>query len=106
MTANRDGHRVVPFTANRRLVAARTAIGRERNIIHSLTEVDIREPRRRIREHRERTGETLSLIAYVVTCLSRALAEQPVLGASLPDREAGWDSVIADADAEGIEYAP
>ncbi len=75
------GHRVEEFTANRRLVAASTTVGRERNTIHTLTEVDITAPRRRIREHRERTGEALSLTAYVVTCLARALEEQPELNA-------------------------
>jgi pyruvate/2-oxoglutarate dehydrogenase complex dihydrolipoamide acyltransferase (E2) component len=69
------------FGANRRMVAASAAVGRESDTIHAMTEVDISEPRRRIRAHRERTGEGLSLTAYVVACLSRALAEQPELNA-------------------------
>jgi pyruvate/2-oxoglutarate dehydrogenase complex dihydrolipoamide acyltransferase (E2) component len=68
-------YRVVPFTMNRRMVAASAAIGRERNNIHATTEVDISEARRLIDEHRQKTGERLSLTAYVVTCLSRAVAE-------------------------------
>lgn len=81
VTTNRGGHRIVPFTAIRRMVAASVAVSRDRSNIHALTEVDISEPRRRIREHRERTGKSLSLTAYVVTCLSRALMEQPELNA-------------------------
>lgn len=77
--AAESGHRLVPFNANRRMVAASAAVGRERNTIHALAEVDISTPRRRIREHRERTGEGLSLTAYVVACLARTLAEQPAL---------------------------
>lgn len=61
------------------MVAATSTEGRLRNTIHSLSEVDITEPRRLIREHRERTGETLSLTAYVVRCLARAVAEHPEL---------------------------
>lgn len=38
-------------------------------------------PRRLMRAHRERTGERLSLTAYVVTCMGRALAENPHLNA-------------------------
>lgn len=72
-------YRVVPFTINRRMVAASAAIGRERNNIHAFTEVDISEARRLIDEHRQRTGERLSLTAYVVTCLSRGVAEDPYL---------------------------
>jgi pyruvate/2-oxoglutarate dehydrogenase complex dihydrolipoamide acyltransferase (E2) component len=73
------GYRVVPFTANRQMAAASAKVSGERNTIHMLTEVDITEPRRLIREHRERTGERFSFTAYIVTCLARAIAEQPQL---------------------------
>ncbi|MEJ2186096.1 MAG: 2-oxo acid dehydrogenase subunit E2 [Gemmatimonadota bacterium] len=73
------GHRFVPFTANRRMVAASVSVGKEANTIHGLTEVDVTGPRRLIREHKQRAGETLSLTAYVVACLARTLAEQPEL---------------------------
>lgn len=72
-------YRVVPFTMRRRMVAASAAIGRERNNIHATTEVDVAEARRLINEHLKRTGERLSLTAFVVTCLSRAVAENPFL---------------------------
>jgi len=74
-----SGHTAVPFTANRRLVAASASLGRESNTIHTLTEVDVSRPRAMIRAHREETGERLSFTAYVVTCLARAVAEQPRL---------------------------
>ena len=73
------GYRLAPFTVNRRMVAASAAIGRERNNIHATTEVDITEPRRVIAEHLQRTDERLSLTAFVITCLSRAVAENPFL---------------------------
>lgn len=72
---HRAGYDVVPFSANRHAVAASSAVGREKDTVHLLTEVDITEPRRLMREHRERTGESLSLTAYVVTNLARAVAE-------------------------------
>ncbi|HET7478827.1 MAG TPA: 2-oxo acid dehydrogenase subunit E2 [Rubrobacteraceae bacterium] len=75
----RRSYRVVPFTMNRRMVAASASVGRERNNIHAMIEVDVTEPRRLMREHRERTGERLSLTAFVVTCLARAIAENPNL---------------------------
>jgi len=73
------GYRIEPFGANRQLVAAASAGSRQKNTIHLTTEVDISEPRRLIREHRERTGERLSLTGYVVTCLARTLSEFPRL---------------------------
>lgn len=74
MQRNR-GYEIVPFSPNRRAVAASAAVGRERDTIHAFTEVDIFEPRRLIREHQQRTGERLSLTAYVVACLARVVAE-------------------------------
>lgn len=77
----KPGYQVVPFSINRRAVAATASVGRERNTIHTLTEVDITVPRRLMREHRERTGERLSLTAYVVACLSRTVAVFPTFNA-------------------------
>lgn len=76
-----SGHTAVPFPAPRRLVAASSAVGRTSNSIHIITEVDVEDPRRLIREYRATTGESLSFTAYVITCLGRALAEQPELNA-------------------------
>lgn len=73
------GYQVVPFTMNRRMAAASAAVGSEQDTIHGITEVDITEPRRLLREHREQTGEKLSFTAYVVTCLARAIADNPHL---------------------------
>ncbi len=75
--SERRGYRVEPFGGNRQMVAASAAVGREKDTIHLMTEVDITGPRRLIAEHRERTGERLSLTGYVVTCLARTLDEFP-----------------------------
>ena len=77
----RVGHRIEPFSSNRRMVAASSAVAREKSTIHLMTEVDITEPRRLIAEHRDRSGEALSLTAYVVTCLARAITEHPEFNA-------------------------
>ena len=77
----RKGYRVVPLTAGRRLVAAYAAVARQRNNVHTLLEVDISAPRRAMLEHRQRTGEGLSLTALVITCLARAVARHPQLNA-------------------------
>lgn len=71
------GYRVLPFGRNRQMVAAGMAVSGRWHTMHAITEVDVTEPRRLIREHRERTGEGLSLTAYVIACLARAVAENP-----------------------------
>ena len=64
------GYQTVPFGFNRRMVAAASAVNQEKHTIHLVTEVDISEPRRLMAEHREDTGERLSLTGYVVACLA------------------------------------
>ncbi|MBN1266749.1 MAG: 2-oxo acid dehydrogenase subunit E2 [Anaerolineales bacterium] len=75
------GYRTSPFSTNRRMVSASAAVGRSQNNIQALTEVDITEPLRIINEHKQKTGERLSLTAYIVTCLARAIAKHPHLNA-------------------------
>jgi pyruvate/2-oxoglutarate dehydrogenase complex dihydrolipoamide acyltransferase (E2) component len=71
------GYKIEPFSSNREMVAINSTLAREKNTIHLMTEVDITGPRNLIADHRERTGERLSLTAYVVTCLGRTVAEFP-----------------------------
>ncbi len=72
-----SGYQRESFGFNRRMVAAAAAINREKNTIHLMTEVDISEARYLIAEHRERTGERLSLTGYVVACLASTFDEFP-----------------------------
>ena len=75
--ASNKGYRSVPFGINRRIMAATLSVNRERNNIHLITEIDVTIPRRIIAEHHERTGEKLSMTAYVTACLARTCAEFP-----------------------------
>jgi pyruvate/2-oxoglutarate dehydrogenase complex dihydrolipoamide acyltransferase (E2) component len=59
------------------MAAASASVAKSRDTIHIVAEVDVSEARRLIREHKERTGDTLSLTAYVVTCLARTTKEFP-----------------------------
>jgi len=86
MPANR-GYISRPLSFNRQAVIASASITREKNAIHALTEVDISEPRRLIRRHFEKTGEKLSLTAYIVTCLARTLANHPELNSFIKGRK-------------------
>jgi pyruvate/2-oxoglutarate dehydrogenase complex dihydrolipoamide acyltransferase (E2) component len=74
---NNKGYKSIPLTFNRRAVSASASVGKEKNTIHSIVEVDITEPRRLMCEHFEKTGEKLSLTAYVVSCLAQVVKENP-----------------------------
>jgi pyruvate/2-oxoglutarate dehydrogenase complex dihydrolipoamide acyltransferase (E2) component len=73
------GYKSIPMTFNRRAVIASATVTKEKNAIHCITEVDISEPRRRIREHFNKTGEKLSMTAYIVTCLAQVIKDHPLL---------------------------
>jgi pyruvate/2-oxoglutarate dehydrogenase complex dihydrolipoamide acyltransferase (E2) component len=54
---------------------------RHRHTMHGLIEVDITEARRAIRAYRARTGAPLSLTAFLVHCLARAVDADKVMQA-------------------------
>jgi pyruvate/2-oxoglutarate dehydrogenase complex dihydrolipoamide acyltransferase (E2) component len=74
------GYQTIPLTFNRRAVIASATVTKElRNTIHCITEVDITELRRHLKEHYNKTGEKLSLTAYIVTCLAHVIKDHPLL---------------------------
>lgn len=77
----RRGFKSIPLSFGRKAVIASVSVTSEKNAIHSLTEVDITEPRRLMKEHFEKTGEKLSLTAYIVTCLTQVLKQHPQMNA-------------------------
>jgi len=74
---NKPGYRIIPFSINRKMVAASTSVGRGQSNIHAIVEVDISNSRRLIREIKEKTGESPSLTAYVTACLAKTVSEFP-----------------------------
>ena len=75
----KGGYQATPLSVNRQMMRATLDIARQQNNIQALIEVDISKPRELIRIHKEQTGERLSLTAYVVACLGRAIAHHPQL---------------------------
>jgi pyruvate/2-oxoglutarate dehydrogenase complex dihydrolipoamide acyltransferase (E2) component len=73
--AGRDGddYEVKRMPLSRRVIADSGRIGQHKNRILGLIEVDVTEARRRIRAHREQTGESLSFTAFVLACLGKAI---------------------------------
>ena len=79
--ARRVGYRLQRLSRSRLALAAGQEADRKRHLMFALVEADLTEPLRRMAEHKERTGEALSLSGYVATCLARTLREFPEVNA-------------------------
>jgi pyruvate/2-oxoglutarate dehydrogenase complex dihydrolipoamide acyltransferase (E2) component len=79
------GYRSVPLSMNRKMVIASIAI-HKKSAIHSLTEIDVTLPRKRIREILEKGGSSISFTAYLVHCLARTLRDHPELNSFIRRR--------------------
>lgn len=100
------GYRVERLSRARRALAAGQELARKRHLMYGLVEADLTVPRQWLRVHRERTGEALSLTAYVVTCVARALAEFPDLNAFRRGRSLVYlDEIRAAQEASGEAIA-
>jgi pyruvate/2-oxoglutarate dehydrogenase complex dihydrolipoamide acyltransferase (E2) component len=73
-------YQVVPFTKMRRLEAV---VDRSVHMpmIHSLIEVDVTRARTFLREHKAKTGESLSFTAFLIACLGKAVDEHKAVQA-------------------------
>lgn len=83
----KNGYKIIPLSFNRKAVIASASVTRERNAIHSITEIDITEPRHLIKEHFQKTGEKLSFTAYVVACLAQTIKQHPQLNSFIKGRK-------------------
>ncbi|MFN8536416.1 MAG: 2-oxo acid dehydrogenase subunit E2 [Thermomicrobiales bacterium] len=64
---------IVPFPPLQQMATDWMEIERHRHIMHGLFEVDVTEARKAIRAYRARTGSPLSLTAFLIACLARAV---------------------------------
>jgi pyruvate/2-oxoglutarate dehydrogenase complex dihydrolipoamide acyltransferase (E2) component len=63
----------VPFPPLQHLATDWMALEHRQHVMHGLFEVDVTEARRAIRAYRARTGAPLSLTAFLIRCLARAV---------------------------------
>lgn len=80
------GYKIQPLTINRRAVIASATVTKEKNTIHSFSEVDITIPRQIIKTHFEKTGNKLSLTAYIVSCLAHTIKDFPQFNSFIKGR--------------------
>jgi len=75
------GFTTIPFPPSRYAIVDAGRIGVRRHIAHALIEIDVTVARRFIREHKAKTGESLSFTAFLITCLAHAIDENKYLHA-------------------------
>ena len=80
-------YKKVPLSIGRRIVAVSASVTKEKNTIHSMTEVDISIPRSIIKEYYEKTGTKLSFTAYIVTCLAKTISKYPQFNSFIKRRK-------------------
>src|SRR5690242_973428 len=74
-------YKVVSYPKMRRLEAiAYRSVGRA-PMIHGLVEVDVTRARARLRDHKAKTGESLSFTAFLIACLAKAVDEHKAVQA-------------------------
>ncbi len=75
MTKHTASYTIEPFPAARQLIVEAGRLGARRPLIHGLLEIDVTHARMVLREHKARTGETLSFTAFIVACLAHAVEQ-------------------------------
>jgi pyruvate/2-oxoglutarate dehydrogenase complex dihydrolipoamide acyltransferase (E2) component len=74
-------YQVIPFPKYQRLAAVAYWSVRHKPMIHGLIEVDVTGARAVLREHHEKTGESLSFTAFLAMCLAKAVDEHKAVQA-------------------------
>ncbi len=81
MKQQRAKYQVTPYPKYMRFAAAAYQSVRHKPTIHGLFEADVTEARAILREHKARTGESLSFTAFICACLARAVDEHKAVQA-------------------------
>jgi pyruvate/2-oxoglutarate dehydrogenase complex dihydrolipoamide acyltransferase (E2) component len=81
MNKKHHDYQVVPYPKVRRVLGAMYPSIQRRPLIHGLLEVHVTRAREFLREHKARTGESLSFTAFIITCVAHAVDENKPLHA-------------------------
>jgi pyruvate/2-oxoglutarate dehydrogenase complex dihydrolipoamide acyltransferase (E2) component len=81
MQQQHEGYQMVPYPTYMRFAAATYQSVRHKPMIHGLLEADVTPARTALREHKAKTGESLSFTAFLCACLGRAVDEHKAVQA-------------------------
>ena len=96
MTKNNEAYQVIPFPKIRRLMVDGGRLARQKHIIHGLVEMDVTCARQAIRDHKVKTGESLSFTAFVMANLGRAVD----LNKHMQAYRTWWDRLVLFDDVD------
>lgn len=71
------GYKKIPLSFGRQMVTVSASVTKEKNTIHFVTEVDITEPRKLMKDYFEKKGIKLSLTSYIACCLANVIKLYP-----------------------------
>ncbi len=74
-------YQVLLYPKLRRIIAVMLRSFQRMPMIHGLLEVDVTKARARLREHKAKTGESLSFTAFLIACLAKAVDEHKAVQA-------------------------
>ncbi len=74
MKENSGKYKVLPFPRIRHIIIDSGRLCHRKHTVRGLFEIDVTNIRKFIREHQEKTGESLSFTAFVIACLGQAVA--------------------------------
>src|SRR6266704_5865160 len=73
MKQSNRGYKIVPFPRMQSIVRTIARVARHKYIMRGLVEIDVTRARQFIREHKARTGESLSFTAFLAACVGHAV---------------------------------
>jgi pyruvate/2-oxoglutarate dehydrogenase complex dihydrolipoamide acyltransferase (E2) component len=73
MKKSNRGYTIEPFPRMQGIVRTIARVARHKYIIRGLVEIDVTRARQAIREHKARTGESLSFTAFLAACVGHAV---------------------------------
>ncbi len=81
----KKGYKSIPLGFTRRMVIASVNCNKK-NAIHSMTKIDITDPRKLMNEYLVKTGEKLSFTAYIVKCFAETIEAFPEMNSFIKGR--------------------
>ena len=81
MKQKHHDYQLIPYPKLRRTMAVAERSFLRKPMIHGLIEVDVTRARAHLRDHKAKTGESLSFTAFITVCLAQAIDENKSLQA-------------------------
>jgi pyruvate/2-oxoglutarate dehydrogenase complex dihydrolipoamide acyltransferase (E2) component len=81
MKQQHDNYQLIPYPKMRRAMAVAERSFQHKPMIHGLLEVDVTRARAHLRDHKAKTGESLSFTAFIIACVGKAVDENKAVHA-------------------------